>query len=267
VADDLRGRSIINWAVTAWRDAIAAFRQMPAVLGVAFLAVLAVDAVHALAIPFEPGPIGPGQAVLAFILSVIQGLLLTPAAIAVHRFVLLGERTAQYRLDPSDPRFRQFFFFTVVFQILLTLPTLVITEEVQASGVMSGLSWLIWVALFALAAMVMLRTLILFPAIAVDAPGAGWGNALHDSKGQAWRLLLIVIVVAIPMLLPYVPLAIWLTKSHGQSLVGMATLVTVNTVEIVAGMAAYAALASRIFLVLANRLGRPPGVPGSLSPA
>jgi hypothetical protein len=203
---------------------------------------------------------------LAFILGMLQGLLLTPAAIAVHRFVLLGERTAQYRLDLSDPRFRQFFFFTVMLQIFLTIPGLVMTQGVQASGVMSALSWLVGSVLLILAVMIMLRTLILFPAVAVDTPGADWGNALRDSKGRSWRLLLIVFAVAIPMMAPYLPAVSWLTKSFGQSFVGMAMLAVVDAIEIVVGMAAYAALASRIFLALADRLGRPPGLSGSLSP-
>jgi hypothetical protein len=239
---------------------------MPTVLGVAFLAVLALNVVHVLIIPLEPGPIGLGLEILAFILGVAQGLLLTPAAIAVHRFVLLGERTAQYRLDLSDPRFRQFFFFTVMLQIFLTIPSLVMTQGMKASGFTAGLSWLVGSVLLVLAMMMMLRTLILFPAIAVDTPGAGWGNALQDSKGYSWRLLFIVIAVAIPMMVPYLPTVVWLTKPSGQSLVGMAILAVVNAVEIVAGIAAYAALASRIFLALADRLGRPPGVSGSRSP-
>jgi hypothetical protein len=107
VADQQSRPSIIQWAVTAWRDAFAAFRQMPTVLGVAFLVFLALDVVRQLVFPREPGPIGLGLGILAFILGLVYGLLLTPPAIAVHRFVLLGERTAQYRLDLSDSRFRK----------------------------------------------------------------------------------------------------------------------------------------------------------------
>ena len=103
MADDPRRPSITAWAVTAWRDAFAAASQMPVVLGVATLAVLALNV---LSIPIIPRKIGEetgfGVEVLSFAVGLAQGFLLTPAAIAVHRFVLFSERETSYRLEPSN---------------------------------------------------------------------------------------------------------------------------------------------------------------------
>ena len=47
----------------------------------------------------------------------VNSLLLIPAAIAVHRYVLLGEITGRYQLSPTSPRFQHFFLFAVVFEL------------------------------------------------------------------------------------------------------------------------------------------------------
>jgi hypothetical protein len=41
--------------------------------------------------------------------NVVQAFLLTPYAIAVHRFIVLGEKTTGYRIAPTDPKFQRFF--------------------------------------------------------------------------------------------------------------------------------------------------------------
>jgi hypothetical protein len=108
---------------------------------------------------------------------------------------------------------------------------------------------------------VMLRTLILFPAIAADAPGADLSNASRDSKGHSWRILFIVIAVAVPIMVVYLPIFYWLRSPSGSSVGGTAVLVVLEAVETVIATAAYAAVASRLFIALADRLARPLAAP------
>jgi hypothetical protein len=260
VADDPSRPSITGWAVTAWRDAFAAVHQMPVVLGVAMLAMLALKVLSILVIPREIGAsLGLGVGLLSFAVGLVQGFLLTPAAIAVHRFVLFGEREASYRLEPANPRFRRFFFFTVVLQIFIAIPIALVGVMSFARG---SLAPDVILAVFGLfTAIVMLRTLILFPAIAADAPGADLSNAARDSTGHSWRLLFIVIAVAIPMIVVYLPTFYGLRWLTGPSLGGTVVRVVLETVETVLATAAYAAMASRLFIALADRLTRPPGAP------
>jgi hypothetical protein len=247
--------SIIEWSVTAWRDAFAAVSQMPVVLGVAILVVLVLNAIGAMVLPRKVGePTGTWFEILGFVIGLVQGFLLTPVAIAVHRFVLLGERAASYRLEPADPRFQRFFFFTVIVQVMVGVPGALLSLVDKTSGAGAAAVGLVGVVLFVIAAIVMLRTLILFPAIAVDAPGADWRNALQDSKGHSWRILFIVIAVALPLMLIYLPVFFWLWWPAGPSGGALAFLVVLEAVEIVLAAAAYAALASRLFAQLADRL-------------
>jgi hypothetical protein len=102
--------------------------------------------------------------------------------------------------------------------------------------------------------LVTLRTLILFPAIAVEAPGVGWNNALLDTKGHVWRMLVLVIVTAIPAVAVGVLKLFLLGHAIPAGVVGKAILIVLSGVETTVVMAVFAALASRIFLVLANRL-------------
>jgi hypothetical protein len=263
VADDPSRSSITGWAVTAWRDAFAAAHQMPVVLGVAMLAMLAFKVLSILLIPRKIGaPSGLGIEMLGFALGLLQGFLLTPAAIAVHRFVLFGEREPSYRLEPGNPRFQRFFFFTVVLQVFIAIPSaLVVAVMPITRGSMAPDAIMVVLVLFT--AIVMLRTLILFPAIAADAPGAVLSNAARDSKGHSWRILFIVIAVAIPIIVVYLPMFYWLRWLTGPSLDGTVVRAVLEAAETVIATAVYAALASRLFIALADRLARPPGAPSA----
>lgn len=256
--------TIIAWAVTAWRDALAAASAMPVVLGIAMVAVLTLNA---LALPFIPRdvetPTGAGTQAVTFAVGLAQGFLLTPLAIAVHRFVLLGERAGSYQLEPSEPRFRRFFLFTIVLQLLLDIPGALMGLAGKMSGLAAGVSGLAVFVLFVIAAILALRTLILFPAIAVDAPGAEWSNALRDSKGHSWRVLFILIAASVPIFVVYLPVFFLFWWPSGPTGVGTVVLVVVEAVWIVFATAAYAALASRLFMALAERLARPPDAPSA----
>src|SRR6266851_10049765 len=95
--------SIVQWAITAWRDALAAFQQMPGVLGIAALASFAVNLVTLPVLLYQGKSLGGDVA--STIVMLLDGFVVTPAAIAVHRFVLLGECATNYRLEPSEQRF------------------------------------------------------------------------------------------------------------------------------------------------------------------
>ena len=105
-----------------------------------------------------------------------------------------------------------------------------------------------------------LRTLILFPAIAVDSPGAGWTNAYQDSKGRVGLMFLIVITVAIPMIVVGWSRELLLWWAIGSSAAGPIHSILVQSVLSVLSIAAYAAVASRLYLAFGERLGRPAGL-------
>ena len=106
--------SVFKIALVGWRAALRAIADMMPVAGPAFLFTLVAEAAlqllhsHSLAIEFAILPL----------YWVAQSLVLTPLAIAVHRYVLLEEVTRHYALDRSDPRFQRYFGFAVALQAL-----------------------------------------------------------------------------------------------------------------------------------------------------
>ncbi len=253
--------SIIGSAVTGWRDAFSALGSMPGVAGTAFVLLLVVTAAG---LPLTPASDATelefGAQIVSFALGIAQGFLLTPLAIAVHRYVLLGEVSARYSANPSDPRFLRFFGFTVALQVLTIIPGQIMLLAGRAGGVAMFIVGLIAFVLLIVTCIISVRTVILFPAIAVDAPGAAWGNALRDSKGHSWRILFIMLMTGLPMIVLLVPFY-WLllrpeVATFGSRLVGVVIEAALNTVT----LAAFAAVASRLYRTFSAQLGRSPNL-------
>lgn len=247
---------VFELALQGWRYALAAIHKMPGVIGVATLLLLALSAAT---LPFLPGPKEEPSVVFQvtdFVVGIAQGFLLTPVAIAMHRFVLLGEVTQRYALTPSDPRFKQFFIWTVVFQFLLGGPNLLISMIGKAGyGTNAALSATLVLLMFAVVAA--LRMLVLFPAIAVDAPGASWQNAAADTRGHTWRALFLVLLTSIPTIAAGLLLYILWIRPHGPDIAQGVVLAVVQSVLGVLSVCALAAVASRLFVAFASRLNTP----------
>ena len=109
------------------------------------------------------GPIGS---------SIVQAVLLAPLAIAVHRFVLLGETTSRYPLEPGSSRYLRFVGFAILVKILWLIPSTIeslIPGAENNPAVMAGLG-IVVLALFIAVVIIVVRRVILFPAIAIDGP-------------------------------------------------------------------------------------------------
>jgi hypothetical protein len=119
---------VIETAAIAWRDAFQAIDVMPVVAGIAFVLYLVVSlAVSALAISaINPNPFAligsPWLPIISIIAGIVQAALLAPLAIAVHRFVLLGEKTNRYPLEPKSSRYLRFVGFSILVKILWLIP-------------------------------------------------------------------------------------------------------------------------------------------------
>jgi hypothetical protein len=104
------------------------------------------------------------------------------------------------------------------------------------------------------------RRAILFPAIAVDAPGATWSNAGLDTKGSSWRVVFIFVLTALPVsvigVLLYWPL---LAPQEQPDTVNVLLVSGIGSVVGVAALCAFAAAASHIYRARADVMTRPSG--------
>ena len=127
----------------------------------------------------------------------VNAFLMTPYAIAVHRFIILGERTMSYRIAPAEPRFRRFFGWSLALSVLAYEPATIV-DMLPGS---TSLTFLLTAVLGIAAFVVGIRVIVLFPAIAVDAPGANWRHALADTEGHAWDIFFVILVAMLPFVI------------------------------------------------------------------
>ncbi len=183
--------SIWRAAALAWRDMRRALVAMPALAAIALAIVTALGLVETLAELMAKRSQG-----VALLASLAQAFVLTPYLIAVHRFIILGDVTARYVVAPAERRFQRFFGWSVVLLLISSVPLLLTPLLPFSIAVQLSLLLIVMLVLIVLS----LRITILFPAVAVDAPGATWSNAIADTRGYALRIFLVGLVTAFPLL-------------------------------------------------------------------
>jgi hypothetical protein len=264
--------SAFTTAFAGWRAALRAITEMTPVAGPAFLFTLVAEAAlqllhsHSRAIEFAILPL----------YWVAQSLVLTPLAIAVHRYVLLEEVTKHYALDPSDQRFQRYLGFAVALQALwLSLWVWWIIAHFVFGAPMPGEPVppgagenLVWILLGFAALLVTcfvivrvtLRVAILFPAVATDAPGAGWRNARDDSEEHIFRMFCTFALGFVPTLLfDAVDDFILIPEQAGSHPALQAVGIVVRAAKSILIVSAFAAIASTFYVAYGNRLsGRAP---------
>ncbi len=250
-------------AALAWRDTGHVLRKLPVLTFVALLIALAFE----LVVIFIPNAVWTHVPVILLFAGWLAArpFLLTPYLIAVHRFIILGETTAIYRLVPTDKRFQRYFVWSLVPAAMIpTTGRLIhlISLDMSLPSVISTVA-----AVVALAAMTVVaaRIITLFPAVAVDAPGASWSRAIADTKGNTWRVfstfLLAILSLAIAGM-TVTGLAIFLIDTvirrwMGQDAAAILTLAAALAVW----LAVIQTIAAVLVVVIASRLYQWLGAP------
>ncbi|MGO9700808.1 MAG: hypothetical protein ACLPX7_16260 [Xanthobacteraceae bacterium] len=251
---------IVQTAVTAWGDTFRMIGAMPLIFGIA----LAIDFALSLAtLAVVPDPLafaasGPLHAALLVVVSaVLSAILFAPLAIVAHRFVLLGETTNRYPLDPFRARYVRFAGFAILFKLALVLPNTLmgLQSQMPANPLATAAFSLATIALTAVIFIVAVRRIILFPAIAIDAPGATWSNARRDTKGSSWRVLFIFVCTALPQLIFGALIGLVVLRPEFKS-GGWLAIYFVGPLIGIPTICAFAAAASHIFRARADSLTR-----------
>jgi hypothetical protein len=244
---------IIATAVAAWRDAFRAIGAMPVVAGIGFALLVAMALVE-FWIGADPYSLWGSRwlGIVGAVSGIVEGGLLAPLAIAVHRYVLLGEVTRRYPLDPSSPRYWRFLGYAILLNAIWFIPGIVqgLTPDIAAAPM-----WLnsVVVVLFIAIIVVAVRRAILFPAIAVDAPGASWSNARRDTQGSSWGVAFILFCTLLPVVILLVPLVLLKPQLGGGHRLAYTVVSAVPQFLI---LCVLAAAASHIYRALANDLAR-----------
>lgn len=253
--------SVTNALFWAYWDLCHALRKAWRPALIAFL-VMSLGSVAAVAAPMLLTYDPLGQAFMRLAILVGICFLLTPFFLAVHRFLLLGEEPARYEFKPSSPRFQLFFCWLAMSVVLLCFPSILGNLAAARDPLyyfdrpMPGDGFTIVAATRIFSLLMLQQLLVLFPAVAVDAPGAGWQNAIRDMRDHIWFVLAVTILPFIPIGLLNIAIAPLLRFSP-MTLTGA-----------VAGMAWFGAMmlvvstlgtviAARLYQVIGDRLNTP----------
>jgi hypothetical protein len=245
--------SAIKIALGGWRDAFRAITQMPSVAGTAFLFTLMSQAAYQL----SRGHSFAIDVAISLVVGIVQSLVLTPLAIAVHRYVLLDEVTQHYALNLADQRFQRFFGFAVATQALWACIAIWFILGFVFGAPMLFVCLAAALVTGIVVVNVILSIVILFPAVAIDAPGVGWRNAMDDSKGHAYRIFWAFVLGLVPMFaLDEVAELILGPREFGFGphpafqTIG----IVLQAAESVLIVSAYAAIASTLYVAFGSRL-------------
>ena len=252
--------SIWTAATHAWADAFHAIARMwrlaliaCLILGLFQIALWEIMARDLLDLSHSSAGAIAAQSVL----GVLQAVCMTPFAIAVHRFVLLGEVASGYRLNFRDLRFRRFASNAAQLALLYQAPNLLGTIILHQAPLLGALLVLV---LRIVVVIISIRVIILFPAVAVDAARPSWQNAVADVRGHSWRVFVTVFVTSLPLALLAIVLIIPLVASafaHGGKFQGISTLpiAIAGSILVLLTTTILLALASRLYRALGASLG------------
>jgi hypothetical protein len=192
--------SRLDSARLAWAD-LAAARSLP------WLAVIAVAACTATSSATGDYYLKPEDDLSADAitlgLAMAEAFLMTPVLLACHRFVILGEITQDYGRALFTLRFWRFFRLSAVIVAMAFVPVLV-TRWLLLDDVISLLA--LGAGVVASVAVSLLLSL-LFPAIAVDGPGASIRNAIADLWGNVWHIFWVSVISVLPLLIAIIVVA------------------------------------------------------------
>jgi hypothetical protein len=254
--------SIPEAATQAWRDTGAVLRSLRPVLLTAFLIASGLGLVNQFVVLPDLDVASPetGAALAGFIEAGVQAFLLTPYMIAVHRFIILGEVTPRYRLAPRAPRFQLFLLWSLALSLGYWIPVFALAAlpHVMPYVLLAGGALLV---IAVVAIVVSFRLMILFPAVAVDAPGATWDNAIADTRGHVWRMLFITLLAGLPAAIALI-VGLALVASAGligggrPGVAGVLLSALIGGAVGTLGLTLAVAIASRLYEQLGDRVNR-----------
>lgn len=205
-----------------------------------------------------------GQVLLAQAVGVGGAILLAPYFIAVLRFVLLEETPRGYAIEVDSSRFQLFFGWLVVLVLIGSLPSFVTAATTPAAPFYhfggppsAGLSQLLIVEAIRMGiVLIILRLIILLPAIAVDAPGAIWQNALGDTRQCGWFTVGASVASSLPVLLLGVA-AVPIMKVLPDGVVTLLVGYVIGMGVFFVALTLVLVVAARLFQAFGDRLNRP----------
>ena len=187
--------------------------------------------------------------------SFANALIVAPLAIAMHRFVVLGERRALLPLRPLS-RVVGYAAWVTLFNTCLCLPVIFVTTPAPAQMLVVGLG-------FAVVLVVTMRLTLLFPQIAIRRAGEPLRTLWTTTRWRFWNTATVLVLAVTPIVVLQflIMLAVFgtITTTTIAEMGDMPLVSALNAVYVALGAAA----ASWLFVNYRLALGAHEGLPGA----
>ncbi|MFZ1106642.1 MAG: hypothetical protein WAN86_27905, partial [Hyphomicrobiaceae bacterium] len=234
--------------ITGWSDLIRVMRNMPlqCLIAVGVFSFSTLVEVMLGTLTTSRASLSVQETGIRLTLSVAEAFLLTPLLIGVHRLIILGERPTGYAIAFGQPRFMRFFGWSAA--LLLGTSFVIMVPALMAdSGLRLMTIWVLAVASIAIS----IRVVLLFPALAVDAPGARWSNSWADTRGNGYDIFLVFLGAFVPLIVIVAFLVLPPADGGGRTL----AVAVAHVLSSAVGYVLAVAIASRLYGWLADKLG------------
>ena len=247
------GRRVDHQALTqgAFSGATAFARAAPLVVLDTIILAAIVDLARRLILPAAT----TSPYVMGTIEAVLNVFVFAPMMIAAHRYSVAGMVTPRLSGSLIGPIFGRF----VKASLILSL----ITVAGYAGGAFFSealgppLGTAVFFMAFAVTIALAVRIGPLFPAISVNAAGAGWGTAWRDTAGHGWPIFFVLALCSLPFIFLGLPLEAAMREVETLRVAGL--ILTILRAVIETGWTlVLACAAGLIYKELARELLLPP---------
>jgi hypothetical protein len=240
---------------TVWNDMGEVFVQLRGqfIIGLSIVVFLEIVA---------SAPVISNNPMLLETFGLLNRIAVLPFEIAIFRLLILSEPTAGYHFAFATRRFQRMLGWVVALWAFGTIPPYLLGAITSSEAAMAAVS----IIMIVIAIVLLVRIVIFLPAIAVDAPGASFGNAFADSRGHAWFVLKAYVAILLPFILimVLVPVLVWLGGASGLVSRSGAVTVAAKLFFVSLGflmLTAGTIVAARLFMRIGDRVkGVAPGV-------
>ena len=157
---------------------------------------------HFSAQPFDTALL---EASVTLLFVTINAFLLAPVAIVTHRLVLLGEDAPSMPSRPVVTTIR-FALWVAALQFAADIPDLMLIFDVPHPTLTGFIARLV-------IAIATIRLTLIFPAVAIEAPGAPARESWRHTRWRFWRTAIVLFLTELPLLM-VLGLLVWvLTRS------------------------------------------------------
>lgn len=243
---------VLETTAAVWRSQLAAMARLPGLFAVLLVIMVPNAYLQEQVIRIgEAEGFGLRTSLLGTAINLVYAVVSVPVLIGLHRHLILGETFGGYTASLTNNRGQRFLVSAIALMLFALVPQLIGAWTVPDPARPNLAPAILWLLLSLLLIFVGVRVMLIFPAVAVDAPGAGWWRAYRATRWRFWHLATILALTVGPLMLAQLGVRAILASQLGAPLVVIAL---VSSVFSLFSVGLIVGVASRVYLAYASLL-------------